>query len=137
MASKADRFYFTNFIEAAEHACRAAEYLTECLENFQAGEIGHMLETMHGIEHGADQKKHQMSLALAKAFVTPFDREDLAGISQSIDEVTDKVEEVLQRFYIGQIQSVVPEAVEFGRKICGICGLMKDMMGELENFKKA
>ena len=32
--SKADRFYFENFIEAADCACRAAGYLVECLIGF-------------------------------------------------------------------------------------------------------
>ena len=122
MASKADRFYFENFIAAAEESCRAAEYLVECLTNYEPDAIGVMLEKMHAMEHAADKKKHEMSTSLAKAFVTPIDREDLAELSQNIDEVTDGVEEILQRFYVHRIPHVLPHAIE--------------MLGELENFKK-
>ena len=136
MANKADRFYFQNFVEAAECCCKAADYLVECLVNYDPEKISFMLESMHAHEHMADMKKHEMSEALAKAFVTPLDREDLDVLSQNIDEVADKVEEVLQRFYVNQIQTVTPEAIEFARKIAGCCRLMREMLRQFENFKR-
>lgn len=137
MASKADRFYFTNYVDAAEYACRAAAYLVQCLTNYDPENMKSMLESMHTLEHAADGKKHEMSVALAKAFVTPLDREDLASLSQSIDEVPDTIEEVLQHFYIGQIRTVLPAAVTFAQKLCVCCQQMKEMLCELENFKKS
>ncbi|MBR2949329.1 MAG: DUF47 family protein [Lachnospiraceae bacterium] len=91
---------------------------------------------MHTYEHDADTKKHEMTKALAKAFVTPIDREDLAVISQNIDEVCDCIEEVLQRFYVDQIQIITPEAIKFAERIVSCCVLMRDMLVELANFKK-
>ncbi len=136
MANKADRFYFENFTEAADYACQAATFLVECLENYDPTEIKSMLEKLHSIEHEGDGKKHEMSAALAKAFVTPVDREDLALISQNIDEVTDSIEEILQHFYMDQIKVVIPEAVVFAKKLVECCQLMKAMLQEFVNFKK-
>lgn len=136
MASKQDRFYFENFIEAAECSGNAAKYLIDCLKDYNPEKLNDMLESMHEIEHGADEKKHEMSMALAKAFVTPLDREDLASLSQCIDEVTDKIEEVLQHFYISGIKTILPEAVEFAGMIHNCCELMRDMLREMENFKR-
>lgn len=136
MAHNADRFYYENFIAAADCSCKAANYLIECLTNYNPSNIKTMLETMHKFEHAADEKKHEMSATLARAFVTPFDREDLAELSQNIDEVVDKVEEILQRFYVDEIQTVTPECLEFAKKIAGCCEQMKDMLMELANFKK-
>ena len=113
MASKPDRFYFENFVSAAECCCNAAKYLETCLTHYDHREIETMLQKMHAYEHEADAIKHQMSSALAKAFVTPIDREDLAEISQNIDEVADCIEEVLQRFYVDRIEVVTQEAIEF------------------------
>lgn len=115
MASKADRFYFENFIAAAEESCRAAEYLVECLTNYEPDAIGVMLEKMHAMEHAADKKKHEMSTSLAKAFVTPIDREDLAELSQNIDEVTDGVEEILHAVLRAPHSHVLPHAIEFAK----------------------
>ena len=134
--AKADRLYFENLVESAECACKAAGYLVECLSNYQPDGLQGMLESMHKHEHAGDNKKHEMSAALAKAFVTPVDREDLALISQNIDDVTDSIEEVLQAFYMYRIQNVVPEAVGFAQRITECCTLMKEMLVELVNFKK-
>ena len=136
MANQADRFYFENFLASAEYACKAANYLVECLEDYRPDEIKLMLEKMHQIEHAADVKKHEMSSALAKAFVTPVDREDLALISANIDNVTDCIEETLQRFYVDRIKTVLPDAILFAKKISLCCSLMKDMLAEFVNFKK-
>lgn len=136
MASKADRFYFENFIQAADCACQAAEYLVECLSNYELSRIKDMLQLIHEIEHRGDTKKHEMSSALAKAFVTPIDREDLASISHNIDEVTDCIEEVLQQCYVWQVSSITPEAIEFANQIANCCRLMRDVLTEFVNFKK-
>ena len=137
MANKTNRFYFDNFVSAADCACRAADYLVSCLSNYRKEEILTMLESIHTIEHEADGIKHEMSRELARAFVTPIDREDLAMLSQNIDEVTDKLEEVLQRFYIDRVTAVLPEAIEFAKKIAAGCRLMKEMLEEFDNFKKS
>lgn len=134
--AKADRMYFENLVNAAECACKAAEYLVECMTQYQTEDIKTMLSAMHELEHAGDTKKHEMEAALAKAFVTPVDREDLALISQNIDEVTDSIEEVLQAFYMYRIKVITPEAVEFAKKLAECCKLMKQMLGEFVNFKK-
>lgn len=134
--AKADRLYFENLVASAQCACQAADYLVECLSGYQPERLERMLKSMHEHEHAGDNKKHEMSSALAKAFVTPVDREDLALISQNIDDVTDSIEEVLQAFYMYRIQSVVPEAVEFAKNITQCCALMRDMLVEFVNFKK-
>ena len=136
MANKADRQYFENFTAAADYTCQASRYLVECLNNFNLDNIKAMLETMHEFEHKGDDKHHEMSGMLAKAFVTPVDREDLAMISQSIDEVLDKLEEVLQRFYVDQIRVIIPDAITFASKLQNCCELLKGIMEEFINFKK-
>ena len=136
MANKADRQYFENFTAAADYTCQASRYLVECLNNFDLDNIKAMLETMHEFEHKGDDKHHEMSGMLAKAFVTPVDREDLAMISQSIDEVLDKLEEVLQRFYVDQIRVIIPDAITFASKLQNCCELLKGIMEEFINFKK-
>lgn len=136
MAKKADLYYFENFQAAAGYACDAANYLLECLRDYQPDRLKTMLETMHGYEHAGDKKKHEVTEALAKAFITPVDREDLALISQNIDEVSDGIEEVLQVLYMYRIPTVTPEAVAFAEKLVECCDKMQAMLGEFANFKK-
>ena len=46
------------------------------------------------------------------------------------------MEEILQRFYVHRIPHVLPHAIEFAKKLAGCCTMMREMLGELENFKK-
>jgi predicted phosphate transport protein (TIGR00153 family) len=135
--AKGDKFYFENFAESTALSKKAASYLVKCLENYDPDSIEKMLEEMHEIEHSADKKKHEMNEALAKAFVTPVDREDLDMLSHNLDQVTDKIEEILQKFYIYNIQEVELSAIEFAKKIVKSCDLLCALMDEFENFKRS
>lgn len=135
--AKGDKFYFENFAESTALSKKAAVYLVECLTDYKAENIEDMLVKMHEIEHSADIKKHEMNAALAKAFVTPVDREDLDMLSHKLDQVTDKIEEILQKFYIYNIQQVEPSVIEFAKKLVRSCELLCELMAEFENFKRS
>ncbi|MBR5540423.1 MAG: DUF47 family protein [Clostridia bacterium] len=135
--AKSDKFYFENFSSCATLAKGAANYLVECLEHYDADKIEEMLEKMHTFEHNADIKKHEMNGALAKAFVTPVDREDLDMLSQQLDNVSDSIEEILQKFYIYGVKEMHPAAIEFAKNLVKGCEVIERIMGEFENFKKS
>ena len=135
--AKGDKFYFENFAASTALSKKAAAYLAECLEHYDPDKIQDMLVSMHEIEHSADMKKHEMSEALAKAFVTPVDREDLDMLSHQLDDVTDQIEEVLQMFYIYNIRTILPAAVEFARNLVKACDMLCALMAEFENFKRS
>ncbi len=135
--AKGDKFYFDNFSQTARILKSAAEYLTECLKNYDAQKIEQMLEKMHELEHSADEKHHEMSAALIKAFVTPVDREDLDLLSRQLDEVADKLEEVIQKFYVYDIKTIRPDAVVFSEKLVFACDLISKAADEFRAFKKS
>ena len=135
--AKGDKFYFENFIECTTLAKSAAAYLVECLENYDSTQLKEMLQKMHSFEHSADMKKHEMNEALAKAFVTPVDREDLDLMSQQLDNVLDLLEEVMQKLYIYDIKTILPSAVEYAKNLVKGCELLCAIMSEFENFKKS
>lgn len=135
--AKGDKFYFENFAACAALSKKAATYLVECLENYDPEKIEEMIQKMHEIEHAADIKKHELNDALAKAFVTPVDREDLDMLSHNLDHVTDKLEDIIQKFYVYDIQTVEPDAIEFAKKMVNSCELLCALMEDFENFKRS
>lgn len=135
--AKGDKFYFENFAASTALSKEAANYLVSCLENYDPANIQQMLENMHKIEHNADIKKHEMNEALAKAFVTPVDREDLDMLSHQLDDVTDMIEEILQKFFIYNIKTINPAAIVFAKNIVRSCELLCALMVEFENFKRS
>lgn len=137
MSKKSDSYYFQNFIECVQCGCQAAKMLEDNLMNFDAGILEDKLDQLHEIEHNADKKKHEMMGVLVKAFITPIEREDIILLSQSIDEVTDKIEDVLIRIYINNIHSIKPEAVEFSKIIIRCCNALKEIMEEFVDFQRS
>ena len=135
--AKSDKFYFDNFSQCAALSKKAADYLLECLENYNPCRIEKMLEEVHEIEHSADIKRHEMSDTLARAFVTPVDREDLDMLSHNLDNVTDKIEEIVQKLYINNITEINPSAVSFAKQIVRACEYICEVMDEFVNFKKS
>ena len=136
MGSKQDKFYFNNFLEATDCCVSAAKYLKECFDNYDVNNLKDNIVKMHEFEHNADGVHHRMTEALAKAFVTPLDREDIAEISANIDEVADTIEEVLQRLYVDEVKEIPQSFKEFAGKIVECCELMKKVFEELPTFKK-
>lgn len=137
MANKKNDFYWNNYISAADIACLSANYLLECLREFDAGQISEMLTKMHEFEHKGDSLRHEMTEVLAKSFVTPIDREDMFELCQRLDHVTDSIEEVLQAIYINNVTEIFDEAISFGEKICVCTAKMKAILTELPNFRKS
>ena len=135
--AKGDKLYYENFAECATLAKKAAAYLVECLENYDPEKLEDMLMEMHTFEHSADMKKHEMNGMLAKAFVTPVDREDLDMLSQQLDTVLDLIEEVLQKLYIYNIKSIEPAAIDYAKLLVRACDILGEIVAEFENFKKS
>lgn len=135
--AKSDKFYFDNFSQCAALSKKAADYLLECLENYNPCRIEKMLEEVHEIEHSADIKRHEMSDTLARAFVTPVDREDLDMLSHNLDNVTDKIEDIVQKLYINNITEINPSVVSFAKQIVRACEYICEVMDEFVNFKKS
>lgn len=135
MSKKQDTFYFDNFIACAEEACRAADLLKKTLEDFHPEQIHGKLQEIHKIEHQADEKKHILTDRLAKAFITPIDREDILSLSQHIDEITDKIEEVLIRIYINHIRTIRPESLDMLDVIIRCCNETCNLLRELADFR--
>ncbi|MBQ9940727.1 MAG: DUF47 family protein [Clostridia bacterium] len=136
MSKKSDMFYFENFLSVSQLCCNAADYLVECLKNYNVSNLEDEISHMHKYEHEADIKKHEMSRSLSKAFITPLEREDLAELSHTLDDVTDNIEEVLQLIYMEEPQEVTNESVVMAVKIASCCRAMERMFKELHNFNK-
>ncbi len=135
MAKKQDNFYFNNFAECASLAVSGAELLKKIVAEYDSSKLSSYMEEMHAIEHAADVKKHEMLNVLLKAFITPIDREDIMSVSQNIDELSDKIEDVLIRFYFNHIKTVRPGAAEFVDLVAKSFNEVYLLMKEFADFK--
>ena len=135
MAKVQDSYYFDTFLSCTEDACKAAHVLEAVMQDFHPDEIRRKIDEIHKIEHSADEKKHALQGVLVKAFITPIEREDILTLSRNIDDMVDKIEDVLQRIYCNNIQAIRPDALEMARKVIQCCEEVKVLIEELADFK--
>ena len=137
MARKQDAYYFDNFIACAEESCHAASLLRKVLGDFRPQELEKYLGEIHEIENRADGKKHEMLDRLAKEFIPPIEREDIVELSQQIDTVTDKVEDVLLRIYMGNVQEIEPDALEMTDVVIQCCEKVRELLIAFADFRRS
>ena len=135
MAKKQDTFYFDTFTACAAHAVKASEILRRCISDYDPDNLGPILDEIHKVEHDADMKKHELINVLAKAFITPIEREDIMLMSQCLDEVVDKMEDVVLRLYCDNIRSIKPEMIAVVDVLERCCSEMHAMIKEFSNFR--
>ncbi len=137
MAKKTDAFYFDNFKECANYSAESAKLLYEIMSNFDQAKLQDYLEEMHKLEHAADVKKHDITEALIKAFITPIDREDIVEVSRNLDELTDKIEDVLIKIYCNNVSTIRPEAIELVDLVAKASDAVLTLMEEFPKFKRS
>ncbi len=135
--AKKDNNYYHMFSDIAKDAIFAAHHLEKTVKNYNPEKMEKLNKTMHEIEHGADLKKHQMMKMLVAEFITPIEREDIATLSYMLDDVLDSIEEVFQMFFMYNVKSMRPEAIDFVDLIVRSTEAMKACFDEFEHFRKS
>ncbi len=129
--------YFDAFIQGVEFGCQAAALLRDCFAQYDPEQLPQRMEEMHRIEHAADEMKHGMMQSLLREFLPPIEREDIMELANTIDDVTDSIEDVLLRLYMFNITRLRPDVQAFAEVIVRLCAALKQMAGEMHNFRRS
>src|SRR5687768_13910198 len=70
-------------------------------------------QKIKAIEHDADTITHEIFDRLNRTFITPIDREDIARLAHTIDEVIDSIYAATNRLVLYEIPQPTPEMVQF------------------------
>lgn len=128
--------YFKLVEEQAAYCVQASNLLTEILCNFSAGSIPEQKEKMHAIENKADELQHEILIGLSREFITPIDQEDILRLVQTIDDVTDALDEVVLEFYMFHIYEMPADAPAMSKIVSRCVKALYEAVKELKNFKK-
>ena len=135
--SKRDYNYFKALEEMSVFSVRAAEKLCEILLSYNPTKVVQEVKEIHKIEHAEDEKKHELMKNLVKEFITPIEREDIVTLAQMLDDVTDSIEDIVQKLYIFNVLKLRKEAIDFTNVISECCKMLVEVMAEFNNFKKS
>jgi len=121
--------FFDLFEESARNMVKVSRALQEMIDNWDV--VGGRVAEITELEHAGDTITHQILAQLHRTFVTPFDREDIALLAHTMDDVTDfihaaadamliyKIEQPSQR--AKELASIIVEATaEIERAVSGL-----------------
>ncbi len=131
--AKKEANYFEMLARMAQCAKRASVQMSEMLEHYD--HVAEKAGDVHKTEHECDDILHELVNELARAFITPIDREDLLQIASSLDTITDTIEEVADSFDVMGITVVRPEALAMASLISLGCTAILDAISEFPRFK--
>jgi len=107
--------FFELFEESAHNAVKTAQRLKNLLDTWQNAEV--MIGEITELEHEGDRITHQIMKELNRTFVTPFDREDIASLAHSLDDVTDFIHAAADAMLIYKIDQPTQRAKELAETI--------------------
>ena len=129
--------YFDAFQEQLDIALEEADVLIETIENFtSAGDMEDILHKAHAIEHRGDEVNHQIRSSVSTDFITPIERGDILELAQRLDDITDDLEGIIQRFYMFDIHFMHETAIEFAVAIKKSLVALSKSMDSFREFKK-
>ena len=102
--------FFDLFEQSAQNIIKASKALKEMLDTWQF--IDSRVAEITELEHDGDSITHQIISLLHRTFVTPFDREDIAMLAHTMDDVLDFIHSAADAMFIYKIRKPTDRARE-------------------------
>lgn len=125
--------FFDLFEKQIGHGVRAAQLFREIVNQGSVTEDA--LSKMATIEHQGDEVAHSIIDQLNKTFITPFDREDIHALVKQLDDITDMVNNIVNRLRVYNISTVDKNLVDFANVIDQSVQAVARAIGALRNTK--
>jgi len=93
--------FFELFEGSAQNMVKAAQKLKELVDTWE--DVGEKISEITELEHEGDTITHQIMEQLHRTFVTPFDREDIALLAHTLDDVTDFIHAAADAMFIYKV----------------------------------
>ena len=82
--------FFDLFESSAHNIVEASQVLKQLVDTWE--NVEPRVEEIRELEHKGDSITHEVIARLHRTFVTPFDREDIASLTKSLDDVMDFID---------------------------------------------
>jgi len=102
--------FFVLFEESAKNAAEVAQQLKDLLCNWT--DVEKRVESIIELEHKGDGVAHEIIALVHRTFVTPFDREDIALLAHSLDDIVDSIEAAADAMNLYKIDEPTRRAKE-------------------------
>jgi predicted phosphate transport protein (TIGR00153 family) len=102
--------FFDLFEKSVANVAKAAKELADFLEDYT--NVPLKVARITELEHAGDAITHQIMEQLHRTFVTPLDREDIALLTERLDDVMDFIEDAANAMLLYRIEQPTTRARE-------------------------
>ena len=102
--------FFRLFEDDARNMVKTAEELKCLIDSWE--NVEERVDAITELEHQGDSVTHHIMAQLHRTFVTPFDREDIALLANSIDDVVDFIHSTADAMLLYKIEQPSQRAKE-------------------------
>ena len=118
--------FYELFEKSAGNLVIAAGKLVDLLDDYNEVEL--KVKRIKDLEHEGDTITHQIMQSLHSTFVTPIDREDVARLAESLDDVMDFIEAAARTAFLYRIAEPTERARELAAIILKITYRLNEVM---------
>ena len=111
---KEDRF-FDLFMQHSLIVVAGAEALQGVLRGGE--EVGHYSQIVIDRENDADDITREVMMAVRRSFISPFDRSDIQGLIQSLDDAIDQMKKTVKSIALFEVTEFDPMMAAMGDAI--------------------
>lgn len=105
-----EKKFFALFEQSTENAVKIAQQMKDMVYIWE--NVKERVGIINDLEHQGDAITHQIFEQLHRSVITPFDREDIALLAHSLDDVTDFVHEAADAMLLYKIERPTNRAKE-------------------------
>jgi len=105
-----ERKFFFLFEQGTQNAVKIAQQLKDMVHIWE--HVKERVGVITDLEHQGDAITHQIFEQLHRSFITPFDREDIALLAHSLDDVTDFIHAAADAMLLYKVERPTHRAKE-------------------------
>lgn len=110
--------FFDLFNAHAERIVEGSRELAAMIGTFS--DLDAHAQRIDAAERAADKITHETIALLHKTFITPFDRDQIHQLINTMDDILDLIQDVAESVALYDLRSVTPEAKQLA-EICQVC----------------
>lgn len=103
-----DKKFFPLFEQASSNLVNMAALLVKFVNAEEDAQREALRLQIEDMEHRGDEITHQIAMELSKNFITPFDREDIHYLANTLDDIADYIHGTANRINFYGVKKITP-----------------------------
>ena len=132
-----DAKFFPLLIETSEILDKSAELLKELFESTDKERINELCRLIKMEETNGDKVTGKIFKALNETFITPFDREDITALTDTMDDVIDVINRVAQKVILFSPETLPPATLAMATVVKKGTFEIKSAVNELSKLRNS